>query len=375
MRLRKFPILLGCLLNATFLPGQTTSSQPQPLTIRDSHILNSEGAALVEDYTGRLLRKQIIRQKKPGFGFVDVYLANGPDIAFTYLGEIPLNENLGFLVGSQVFALEKFNDDEAGLSGTAETGSTILLDEDMIAWNFLAGLDVYAPRDTLFEGSKLFTGFLLAPLTPRYSEEEIDEFVAKDESPPINFKKSAYPYLLVEGQWARWFKTSTDVALGPAGDDGKIARASLGALLTYLDFEGGPTYIQQRIPGGWQKDTGIMARYTGGDGPVDLNKGLDKLPPWIKLQYGTISRNVETALGVTLSNSFAEGNYFTVEGGLFGFMLGLSSHSQAGTGFRFGLGFEPMFVATFQKNYVLNTLFGTKVNAWSINISGGFAFE
>ena len=60
-------------------------------------------------------------------------MANGPDTAITMLGEFPISDHVGILAGTQAFGLLQFDYDEAGLSGSAETGSTILLDDYSVA--------------------------------------------------------------------------------------------------------------------------------------------------------------------------------------------------------------------------------------------------
>jgi len=304
---------------------------------------------LNEESFARMMRLMMTNGDAPGIFFFDVSLTSPVGTSFAAaveLGsEISKGWGLGVMAGLQVYVLPSPSTDRSSSSYYTEKNKGL---------NFFSGLDLYSPYGKIFAGVRVTDGELKTD-----QQIENEAMGGNIESTPLS--KILRPYIFINSSKLEMFQARLD-----ASSD--LKRLGTAALLGFFGINAGAAFDKAATVAGTQDNTAaILRKGIGGT----LN-AFSEWVPHIELRYGRLIESLVAGnnSGVTprpdTTYYIAEVNYIV--------LAGISYKAGEKPGFRLGVAMDlpnnqGFFIASVQTNYVLNTIYGSSQNDWSVYAS------
>lgn len=309
-------------------------------------LLNQRELVAEDDqYVARLFRGMMKIHHEPNWLNVDMTLMNDVQVSSSVFADFG-SEPYGFLLGYQVYVLNSRVKDVNGGNELA------------VGYNAFGGVDLYLKefRTTIFTGAYFSVARIRGG---SLSRSEIDKAAVSGKMPGLKISDVIVPYFFIKSPFTDWFKASGDFSF----ERSSISRMGLAAFLRFAGLQGfevGSTYDSLRVISGTMYDVGL-------EGRLNLSEKGDSTPP-IRLKYG----KVFIVAGNDSFNSKlneSESTYLLAEVLYHNFVLGISHKSPEGIGYRMGVksDIEKMILTlTFQHDYIFDTVYGTRIDPWSI---------
>lgn len=301
---------------------------------------------LNEESFARMMRVMMTNGDAPGIFFADISVTSPTGASFALAvewgGEIEKDWGIGLMAGMQVYVLPVQN---------LDAGKSAYYDEKNKGLNVFTGLDFYTPFAKIFAGVRVTDGELK-------SDAQIESEATGDIGGTTPLSKILRPYIFVNSSKYEFFQARLD-----ASSD--LSRLGSAALLGFLGINAGAAFDKANTIAGTQNNAALILR-------KGIDSSLNAFSEWlphVEMRYGVLTEtaNSVNTTGVaaqpTSDYFVAEVNYFVLAGISYkpgqkpGIRLGISAALPENRGF---------FIASFQTNYIMNTIYGSSQNDWSV---------